>query len=134
MDVHQPSNNKTKRIFFATAGLVCVGLGAVGVVVPGLPTTPFILLASWLFYRSSPRLQAWLLASWLGSYIRDYQKKGGMTASQKAKACGLMVAMIALSVFVFIPEGSKARIIVPIAGAIGLLTVVFVVPNAKKDR
>lgn len=126
------NDNKLKRFIFALSGLVCVVLGAVGVVVPGLPTTPFLLLASWLFYRSSPHLQAWLLASWLGVYIRDYQKNGGMTATQKAKACGLMVAMIALSVFVFIPEGSKARIIVPIAGAVGLLTVIFAVPNAKK--
>lgn len=58
-----------KRYLYIVLGLVCVGLGAMGVVVPGLPATPFLLLASWLFYRSSPRLQQWLLASWLGRYI-----------------------------------------------------------------
>lgn len=102
-------------------------------VVPGLPTTPFLLLASWLFYRSSPRLQEWLLQSWLGTYIRSYRRRGGMTVAQKAGACGFMVTMVLLSTFVFIPKGSVARIIVPIVGAIGVLTVIFAVPNAKEE-
>ena len=121
-----------KRIVYIISGLLCVGLGALGVVVPGLPTTPFLLLASWLFYRSSPRLQEWLLQSWLGTYIRSYHRHGGMTALQKAGAVGIMVAMVLLSTFVFIPAGSVARIIVPIAGAVGVLTVIFAVPNGKE--
>ena len=121
-----------KRIVYIISGLLCVGLGALGVVVPGLPTTPFLLLASWLFYRSSPRLQEWLLQSWLGTYIRSYHRHGGMTAPQKAGAVGIMVAMVLLSTFVFIPAGSVARIIVPIAGAVGVFTVIFAVPNGKE--
>ena len=123
-----------KRVLFIVFGLVAVGMGVLGVVLPGLPTTPFLLLASWLFYRSSPRLQQWLLASWLGKYIRNYQRRGGMTATQKAGAIGMMVVMVLLSTFVFIPAGSVARIIVPIAGAVGVLTVLLWVPNAKKDE
>lgn len=122
-----------KKYVYIALGLVAVALGTLGVVLPGLPTTPFLLLASWLFYRSSPRLQQWLLASWLGKYIRNYHRHGGMTATQKAGAVGVMVVMILLSTFVFIPQGSVARIIVPIAGAIGVLTVIFAVPNAKND-
>jgi len=120
-----------KRWLYIIIGLVAVGLGVLGVVLPGLPTTPFLLLASWLFYRSSPRLQQWLLASWLGKYIRSYNRRGGMTRTQKAGAVGVMTVMVLLSTFVFIPVGSVARIIVPIVGAIGVLTVVFFVPNAK---
>ncbi|MBQ9638559.1 MAG: YbaN family protein [Bacteroidales bacterium] len=122
-----------KKYLYILLGLVAVGLGALGVVVPGLPTTPFLLLASWLFYRSSPRLQQWLLDSWLGKYIRSYHRRGGMTVAQKAGASGMMVVMVLLSTWVFIPEGSVARIIVPIAGAVGLLVVIFAVPNAKND-
>jgi uncharacterized membrane protein YbaN (DUF454 family) len=122
-----------KRYLYIIFGLICVTFGALGVVVPGLPTTPFLLLASWLFYRSSPKLQQWLLNSWLGKYIRSYHRRGGMTLSQKAGAVGIMVAMVLLSTFVFVPAGSVARIIVPIAGAIGVLLVVLLVPNAKND-
>ena len=122
-----------RRTLYIVFGLLCVGLGALGVVVPGLPTTPFLLLASWLFYRSSPRLQEWLLQSWLGAYIRNYHRRGGMTATQKAGACGIMIMMVLLSTFAFIPAGSVARIIVPVVGAVGVLTVIFAVPNAKEE-
>ena len=122
-----------KRYLYIVFGLVAVGLGTLGVVMPGLPTTPFLLLASWLFYRSSPRLQQWLLASWLGKYIRSYQRRGGMTKTQKAGVIGVMVVMVALSTFVFIPKGSVVRIIVPIAGLVGCLVVWLAVPNAKRD-
>ena len=124
---------KLKRPIYITLGLMAVALGALGVVVPGLPTTPFLLLASWLFVRSSPRLQEWLLRSWMGRYVRGYQHRGGMTRPQKAGAIGMMVAMVALSTFAFIPEGSAARIIVPVAGLVGALTVAFAVPNASED-
>ena len=122
-----------KRTLYIVFGLLCVGLGTLGVVVPGLPTTPFLLLASWFFYQSSPRLQEWLLQSWLGTYIRSYHRRGGMTFAQKAGAVGIMVAMVLLSTFVFIPAGSVARIIVPIAGAVGVLTIIFAVPNGKDE-
>ncbi len=123
-----------KKALLIALGLVSLGFGALGVVVPGLPTTPFLLLSSWCFYRSSQRLQDWLLKSWLGTYIRGYHRRGGMTIVQKASACGIMMTMVLLSIFVFIPKGSVAGIIVPIAGAIGVLVVIFAVPNAKKRR
>ena len=121
-----------KKTVYLTLGLLAVGLGAVGVVVPGLPTTPLLLLASWLFYRSSPRLRAWLLRSWTGKYIRDYQRRGGMTRRQKAGAIGMMCAMVALSTLLFIPQGSVFRIVVPVGGLAGVLTVVFAVPGARE--
>ena len=57
-----------------------------------------------------------------------------MTGTQKAGAVGVMAVMVLLSTFVFIPAGSVARIIVPVAGAVGVLTVIFLVPNAKDDE
>lgn len=124
-----------KKYPYIILGLIAVGLGALGVVLPGLPTTPFLLLASWLFYRSSPTLQQKLLASWLGKYIRAYQRRGGMTTAQKARAIGMMIAMVALSAFVFIPEGATwGRIGVIAAGVMGCLVMLLAVPNAQNDE
>jgi uncharacterized membrane protein YbaN (DUF454 family) len=96
-----------------------------------LPTTPFVLLASWCFYRSSPRLQAWLLQSFLGKYIREYRDKGGLTMRKRISIILLMATMVAISTIFFI-KTLPIRIIVWVAGAIGCVVVGFVVPKAKE--
>lgn len=123
-----------KKAFFITLGLLATTLGAIGVVVPGLPTTPFILLASWCFYRSSKRLQDWLHRSFLGKYIRNYKKQGGLSRKGKTMAITMMVVMCTISTIFFIPKGSVAKIIVPIAGLVGSVVVAFVVPGVKKEE
>lgn len=108
-------------------------LGAIGVFVPGLPTTPLVLLASWCFYRSSPRLQAWLLQSFLGKYIREYRDKGGLTTRKRIYIILLMATMVAISTIFFI-KTLPIRIIVWVAGAIGCIVVGFVVPKAHSKH
>ena len=119
------------RIILLTAGIISVVLGAIGVFVPGLPTTPLVLLASWCFYRSSPRLQAWLLQSFLGRYIREYQSKGGVTTRKRIYIILLMATMVAISTIFFITS-LPLRIVVWSAGLIGCIVVGFVLPKAKE--
>ncbi len=108
-----------------------VGLGTLGIVVPGLPTTPFLLLASWCYYRGSTRLQKWLLESRvLGAYIREYEEKKGMTVRAKIWAISVMCFMCTLSIFLFIPN-PVVDIIVAISGIIGAFTVALWVPTAE---
>ncbi len=119
-----------KRITFIILGIGCVILGTAGIVVPGLPTTPFLLLASWFFYRSSPKLRNRLLTSWLGKYIRDYEKNKGISIKKKASIIVLMATMCTLSIICFI-ESTLIRCIVAIAGVIGGIVVAFKVPTLR---
>ena len=118
------------RAFYIVLGCISVVLGTIGIFVPGLPTTPFVLLASWCFYRSSPRLQVWLLQSVLGKYIREYRDKGGLTLRKRISIILLMATMVAISTIFFI-KTLPIRIVVWVAGVIGCIVVGFVVPKAK---
>ena len=121
-----------KRALYITLGILCVVAGAIGVVVPGLPTTPLVLAASWFFYRSSPRLQEWLLNSPLGARIRNYQRRGGMTRRTKVGVCLLMATMVAISALLLI-KPLAIKIVVGCLGIVGLVVVIFWVPNAREN-
>ncbi len=86
------------RVVLSAAGLVCVGIGAVGIFVPVLPTTPFLLLAAACFVRSSPRLHGWLLRHRrLGPYIAGFIDGGGMPARAKRVSLVVLWATVVLS-------------------------------------
>lgn len=75
---------RTKTIALIAGGSLSVALGAVGMFLPVLPTTPFLLLAAVCYARSSPRLYRWLLTNrWFGEYIRNYHEGRGMMRSHK---------------------------------------------------
>lgn len=75
----------------AVLGGLCLALGAVGIFVPLLPTTPFLLLAAALWTRSSPRLHGWLLAHGrLGAYIRDFREKRAIPLHAKIVSVTLL--------------------------------------------
>lgn len=77
------------------AGILSVGLGVLGVFVPLLPTTPFLLLAAACFVRSSPRLYRWLIHhKWFGSYIRCYREYRAITLRAKVVTLALLWAVI----------------------------------------
>lgn len=87
------------RPLWAAAGWLFLSLGALGVPLPLLPTTPFLLLAAACFLRGSPRLHAWMMSNRVfGSYLREYRAGLGIPASTKASAIGLLWLGIGLSI------------------------------------
>jgi uncharacterized membrane protein YbaN (DUF454 family) len=80
-----------RKWFYISAGLICLGIGAVGVFVPLLPTTPFLLLAAACFLRSSERLYHWLMNHRIfGSYIRNYREHRAMSIPSKILVLALL--------------------------------------------
>ena len=74
--------------------IAAVGLAVVGAVLPLLPTTPFLLLASFCFYRGSPRIHAWLHRSaWFGPTLDDWQHSRGVRRSVKNRALLAVAAL-----------------------------------------
>jgi uncharacterized protein len=87
-----------QRGLLVAVGSVAVGLGTIGVFVPLLPTTPFLLLAAACFIRSSDRLYAWLIQHpWFGSYIRNYREHRAITLPAKVVALTLLWVAIGYS-------------------------------------
>ena len=75
---------KGKQIALISGGSLCVALGVVGMFLPLLPTTPFLLLAAVCYARSSPRLHHGLLTNrWFGAYIRNYREGRGISRPHK---------------------------------------------------
>jgi uncharacterized protein len=80
------------RWIWFLAGWVAVALGGVGIVVPGLPTTVFFIIAAWCFGRSSPRFERWILSlPKIGPMVRDHRAGLGMPRRAKSFAVGSMV-------------------------------------------
>jgi len=73
--------------FYNVAGAIAVLLGILGIFLPLLPTTPFLLLASWCFARGSDRLHAWLLSHRVfGEYLRNFEAGRGIALKAKIMA------------------------------------------------
>jgi uncharacterized membrane protein YbaN (DUF454 family) len=88
------------RTLWLTIGLFFLALGLVGVLLPVLPTTPFLLVAAAAFAKSSPRLHGWLLGHpFLGPPIRNWEENGAISAGAKRLAIGTMAVVFGLSLW-----------------------------------
>ena len=87
-----------KRIILISLGWLCVGLGFVGVFVPGIPTTIFLIIALWAFTKSSKKLRHWLLNhKRFGPILNNWQQH--KVVPRRAKI--LMVVLMSLAVILF---------------------------------
>lgn len=112
------------RILWLVAGLFFTGVGIVGVFLPVLPTTVFLLIATACFARSSPRLHGWLIGHpTLGPPILNWQEHGAISRASKWLAVGTMVVVFGLSVLFRLPMVALAgQGVLMLVGAAFILT------------
>ena len=104
----------------ALAG-VCVLLGIIGIIVPVLPTVPFLLVAAWAASRSSPRLHRWLLTHpRFGRPLREWEEAGVVPRSAKWFATGMIAVSGPVGAY-FAPAGWRTVVFVGLAVMVGVL-------------
>jgi len=132
-DIHKAteSNNLFFKALWISLGSLFVALAAVGVVLPGIPTTPFLILAAACYIRSSQKLYDWLISNkTFGPYLKDYREGKGIPKKAKMLAISMIILFVGSSV-IFGIEDPILKIAVGVLGLTGLLYVIFKVPVAK---
>jgi uncharacterized membrane protein YbaN (DUF454 family) len=121
------------RLIYLGLGCCAAALGIAGVVVPGLPTTVFVLAASYFFSRSSPRLERWLRENaWLGPSLRRLTSADGMPRSVKRAALIAMWTAVLLSSGVLAAVHWGLALATIALGVVGTLTILFGVRTAPE--
>lgn len=112
-------SDKVKRSLYIFVGTLLLVIGLVGVVIPVLPTTPFLLLAATCYIRGSDRLHHWMINnSIFGEFIRNYREGRGITLRNKLSSIMLLWLTISLSTLFMIE--------IPIVKAILFLIAIIV--------
>lgn len=121
------------RVLFFIGGWVSLILGCVGIILPLLPTTPFILLAAYCFSRSSERLHQWLTTHpQMGPLIQDWQQDGSICKTAKTKATVLIVGTFAVT-FAVVNVGLMLTGLILLMG-ISVLTFIWTRPVPPSAR
>ena len=130
--------NKIVKILLITAGTISLAVGAIGVFLPIIPTTPFLLLTAACYLRSSKRMHRWLLNNkWFGEYIRNYQEGRGIPLKTKIAALAMLWATIGFSTVFMLNRLLPEQLVLPmqiimIAVAIAVSAHILKLPTFKK--
>jgi len=120
-----------RRKLLIVAGSLCVALGIIGIFLPVLPTTPFLLLAAACYARSSQRFYRWLLnQKHLGEYIRNYREGRGISLRAKILTVAVLWASIGYSALAAV-DSVVVRIILLVT-AIGVTIHVVTMPTFRQ--
>lgn len=127
------TSNQLLKWILITAGTIFIGIGIIGIFIPILPTTPFLLLAAACYARSSTRFYNWLMNNKLiGAYIKNYREKRGIPLKIKVFTIFLLWITILFSVF-FILLISWIKIILIII-AIGVTIHILTIKTYTQKR
>jgi uncharacterized protein len=107
----------TKKVLLIIAGLISVGLGIIGIFLPLLPTTPFLLLASYCFFRSSARLHTWLINHRIfGKYLQNYITHRAVSKSVKILSISVLWITIVISFLLIVNLYARIALVLVLIG------------------
>ena len=133
-DVHTVDLRRSglSRFLWLILGLLFVAIGLIGVVVPGLPTTPLMILAAACFAKSSQRFYDWVIANKMfGHHVKNYREGRGIPARSKRAIIPVLWIFVLFAVFVGIPGGLfYAKIATMILAVIGTAFILRI-PNLE---
>lgn len=91
-----------KRTIFLSLGIIFLVVATIGIFLPVLPTTPFVLIAAFCFSKSSKRAEKWILKNrYFGTYIENYRNKCGVPIDIKINSIMFLWFMLIISIFLF---------------------------------
>lgn len=130
--------NKSKsrfRYLWIALGFTSLGLGIIGIPLPVLPTTPFVILAAYFFAKGSPRYHKWLQNhKWFGPMVCEWEDHGAIKPKAKLMATIMIVIAISFPLYFYkerVPDGAKIATVVLVS--IGWLYLISR-PNGPQDR
>ena len=124
--------NKIYRSLLLVIGTLSVALGILGIFLPILPTTPFLLLAAYCYARSSERFYQWLLNNrWFGEYIRNYREGRGMPLREKIVTIAVLWLTIGFAVVFAVSAWWGRLVLVGIATGV---TIYIIRLKTRKDE
>ncbi len=130
--VSKDDNNtflKISKPIWNIIGSISVGIGIIGIFVPLLPTTPFLLIAAYSYNRGSEKMSNWLKNNKLiGPYINNYQEKKGITL--RAKMNSIFLLWITIGISLYLVNNNYIRIIL-ILVIVGVTTHLILIPTYR---
>lgn len=119
------------RYLLLILGFFFVALGFIGVLIPGMPTTVFMIMAAWCFAKSSPRFEQWVLQlPGIGKFVQDHRSGLGMPRKSKFVAIAMMSIAVFFSI-VFAINQAWVRFLVGAVGIFGVWYVGIKVPTRE---
>jgi uncharacterized membrane protein YbaN (DUF454 family) len=115
--------SKPKKLIYILIGTISLVIGIIGIIVPVLPTTPFILLSAGCYYRGSSRFHDWLLNhNYFGPIILEYSDGKGIRRNSKIKAIILTWIMVLVTAL-FILDSLSMRLFIISLAIIGTIVI-----------
>lgn len=125
----EKTRSKAVRAPYLLLGMLCVALGYIGIVVPGMPSTVFFICAVWSFKRSSPRFEHWMLNHRVfGPTLRDWDEHRAISVRTKIVAIVTMSAFMSVSIFFIKSTPGKLAV-----GVVCVLVAIYIATRKTKE-